>query len=97
MAQKYYKKKIHDKVVVYQTKKLPVGMKISRIMKIIEKRVPRYFLSEIEALVIADIEKISSLDGVLEGDTIFMSNEQYCEDLLVDTFMIFHCLQTIYH
>jgi len=93
LAQKSYKKKIHNKVTIYQTKKMPVGMKVSRIMKIIEKRIPKHFLSEIDTVVIADISKISSfenssLDGVLEGDTIFVNSEQYCEDLLVDTFAI---------
>jgi len=88
LAQKSYKKKIHDKVMVYQTKKLPTGMKISRIMKSIEKTIPSHFLSEVEALIIADLAKITKEERLLEGDTIFISNEHYCEPLLVENFTL---------
>ena len=88
MAQKSYKKKIHNKVTVYQTNKLPTGMKISRIMKIIEKKIPKHFLSEVDTLIIADLEKIGTSEGMVEGDTIFIDSQQYCEDLLIENFII---------
>lgn len=88
MAQKSYKKRIHDNIVVYQTSKLPTGMRMSRIMKVIEKKVPKHFLSEVESLIIADISNITSEERMLEGNTIFISNEHYCEDLLIENFVI---------
>lgn len=88
MAQKSYRKKIHDKITVYQTKRLPTGMKISRIMRMIEKTIPAHFLSEIETLVIADLGKITKEERMLEGETIFISNEHYCEPLLVENFTL---------
>ena len=88
MAQKSYKKKIHDNITVYQTDKLPTGMKVSRIMRIIEKKIPSYFLSEIESFIIADISKFTGEDKMLEGNTIFVSNEHYCEDLLIENFIL---------
>jgi hypothetical protein len=88
LAQKSYKKKIHNSITVYQANKLPTGMKMSRIMKIIEKKIPSYFLSEIESLIIADISKITEDEHLLEGNTIFISNEHYCEDLLIENFII---------
>ncbi len=61
---------------------------MSRIMKIIEKKIPSYFLFEIESLIIADISKITENEHLLEGNTIFISNEHYCEDLLIENFII---------
>ena len=63
-------------------------MKISRIMKSIEKTIPSHFLSEVEALIIADLAKITKEERLLEGDTIFISNEHYCEPLLVENFTL---------
>jgi len=88
LAQKSYKKKIHNNILVYQTNKLPTGMRMSRIMKIIEKKVPKHFLKEIESLVIADISKFTDEERMLEGNTVFISNEHYCEDLLIENFII---------
>lgn len=88
MAQKSYKKRIHNNITVYQTNKLPTGMRMSRIMKIIEKKIPKHFLNEIESLVIADISNITHEEKILEGNTIFISNEHYCEDILIENFII---------
>lgn len=57
-------------------------------MKIIEKKIPKHFLSEVDALIIADLEKIGSSEGMVEGDTIFIDSQQYCEDLLIENFII---------
>ena len=95
MAQKSYKKKIHNKVTVYQTNKLPTGMKVSRIMKVIEKKIPKHFLSEVDALIIADLEKIGSSEGMVEGDTIFIDSQQYCEDLLIENFPDFSIINAL--
>ena len=63
-------------------------MKMSRMMKIIEKKVPFCYFGEIETLIIADISKITSEEGLVEGNTVFISNEHYCEDLLIENFII---------
>ena len=63
-------------------------MKMSRIMKAVEKKIPSHFLPEIESIIIADISKITKEEHLLEGDTIYISNEHYCEDLLVENFTI---------
>ena len=63
-------------------------MRMSRIMKVMEKRMPFYFLSEIESLVIANISKMTNEEYFLEGDTVFISNEHYCEDLLIENFIL---------
>ena len=88
MAQKSYKKKIHNNVTVYQANKLPTGMKMSRIMRVIEKKIPAYYLRGVESLVIADISKLTPEEKMVEGNTIFISNEHYCEDLLIENFII---------
>jgi hypothetical protein len=80
---------IFNHTVVIVKDPLPKEVNMTNVIKTIEKRIPRYLMSEVDAVYVGDFPEINmrEVESVYMNGAIFISNKQASEDMMASSIM----------